>query len=158
MRGKSVYLAGPISGSSYGAAVGWREQAKLLFRRYSGDIEVFSPMRAKEYLHQETNLSALMYPDLNAMGTMKAITARDRFDCMNADVILMYLRGATRVSIGTMIEVGWADAARVPICLVMEKDNVHDHGMVIECASWQVETLEEAVDISAKFLLPATVG
>ena len=36
------------------------------------------------------------------------------------DVVLMYLIGAKKVSIGTMIEAGWADAYRKPVVLVLE--------------------------------------
>jgi hypothetical protein len=34
---------------------------------------------------------------------------RDRFDATRCDVLLVNLLGAERVSIGTMMEVAWAD-------------------------------------------------
>ena len=40
---------------------------------------------------------------------VKGIVTRDRWDVAKADVVLMNLVGATQVSIGTMVELGWAE-------------------------------------------------
>jgi hypothetical protein len=58
-----------------------------------------------------------------------------------------------------MIEIGWADAHRIPIILVMEKEgNIHDHPMVRECVSFRVETLDEAMAVAEAVLMPEGVG
>jgi len=46
-----------------------------------------------------------------------------------------------------MIEVGWADAHRVPLVVVREPTNLHVHAMLDEAAGWTVETLDEGLDI-----------
>jgi nucleoside 2-deoxyribosyltransferase len=154
MRGKSVYLAGPISGLNYVGATEWRLRAKALFKEFGGgDIDVFDPMRAKEYLAHVHDLG-WDHGELNTMSTPRGITTRDRFDCMRADVLLMNLGDSKKVSIGTMIEAGWADAAKVPVCLLMEPGNCHDHGMLTEIAGWRPTSLEEAVMLCTRFLLP----
>lgn len=145
MRGKQVYLAGPITGLSYKGATDWRELARVDLAK--AGIEGLSPMRAKHYLAHLKSLSGTgeEYADLGVLSTQKSVTARDRFDTRTADVVLMNLLGAERVSIGTMIEAGWADAFRVPIVLVIEPTNLHHHMMLREIASFVVPTLDEAL-------------
>lgn len=148
---KSVYLAGPITGLSYEGATDWREYAK----KDLADVGIagLSPLRAKDYLRKVAKIED-SYADFG-LSTEKAITARDRFDCQRVGVVLLNMLGATKTSIGSCIEIGWADAARVPIILVMEKEgNVHDHSMVRECIGWRVSTLEEGLMIAKAVLLP----
>ena len=69
-----------------------------------------------------------------SLTSQRGVTTRDRMDCNRADAVIMNLLGAKTVSIWTMIEIGWADAHRTPIILVMERSaNVHDHPMVRDC-------------------------
>ena len=153
----SVYLAGPIRGCSYDGAVGWRERAKDALADLG--INAYSPMRAKSYLKAETNAGGDKLADSYSaypLSTMRAIVARDRNDCMRCDMVLMNLFGAKTVSIGSILEIAWADAARVPVVLVMEKDgsNVNEHGMIREMCGFQVETLDEALNVVRAVLLP----
>lgn len=148
MRGSRprVYLAGPITGLSYAGATDWRVDvaAKLL----PGIVGV-SPMRGKEYLASLEQIGGTPNEAymVHAMSTPKSITARDRYDTTTSDAVLMNVLGATRVSIGTMIEAGWADAHRVPLILVIEAGNVHSHAMLDQVAGYVVETLDEAVHV-----------
>jgi len=58
------------------------------------------------------------------------------------------------VSIGTMIEAGWADSYRKPIVLVMEEEgNVHDHAILNEAVGFRVGSLEAGVNIVRALLL-----
>lgn len=149
---KLVYLAGPITGLSYGGAVDWREEvAKQLdpSGAFSG-IQALSPMRGKAYLKDYKHIGGTSKDHEEfgqALSHGKGVVTRDRWDSMRADVVLMNLLGSQRVSIGTMIEAGWADAARVPIVLVRETDNVHNHAMLDQLAGFIVPTLEEGVVI-----------
>jgi nucleoside 2-deoxyribosyltransferase len=154
---KSVYLAGPITGLTYDEGADWRLHVggQLL----AHGIAAYSPLRAKHYLRAIGVLDNAGQPDsaylgLNPLSEPKGITTRDRFDCMGKDMVLANFLGATQVSIGTCIELGWADAARVPIVAVMEEDNVHRHAMVNEVAGFIVGTLEEAVAVITAVLLP----
>lgn len=147
---KLVYLCGPITGLSYAGATDWRAGVR---DKLAPEIDALSPMRGKEYLRAETDLG--FNYDHTLLSSNRAITTRDRFDTMRCDLVLANLLGATRVSIGSMIEFGWADAARVPIIAVMESEgNLHDHGMVKEMAGWIVHSLDEAVAIARAVLIP----
>lgn len=149
----TVYLTGPVTGLSYGAADGWREGVAEMLRDHG--LHGVSPMRAERYLAAETTLEQA-YP-AHAASTPRAICTRSRYDAQKADALLVNLLGAKKVSIGTMFEVAWADAARVPIVVVMEPgdlENIHDHPMVREVAYAVVDTVDEAVEILVRLLAP----
>ncbi len=153
---KQVYLAGPITGMSYGdARHGWRQEfANLLYD--APHIKMFSPMRGKDTLSKETKLDGTpnMYLD-NPMATKKGIVARDRYDVENCGLMVAcFLNCGDRVSIGTCIEFGWADSFRKPIIMVIEKDNVHQHAMLDEISGFIVTTLEEGADMARVLLTP----
>jgi nucleoside 2-deoxyribosyltransferase len=131
-----VYLAGPIAGLSYEAAVDWRAAT---IEALAPTIVGVSPMRGVDYLPQGYSVVD--------EHTAKGITARDRFDIMTSDAVLMNVFGAKKVSIGSMIEAGWADAFRKPLVLVMEEDNIHFNALLVNIAGWIVPTLDEGIDI-----------
>lgn len=154
---KSVYLAGPITGLTYDDGADWRESVAADLADVG--IEAFSPLRAKNYLREFGELQAggsagANYVGVNPLSEPQGITTRDRFDTTGRDVVLANLVGAERVSIGTMIELGWADASRTPIILAMEPGNIHAHAMVEAVAGYIVPTLDEAVAIVKAILLP----
>lgn len=136
-----VYLAGVISGMTYREATAWRDEVQEMFLDH---VIGLSPLRTKGFFDQD-HVNEDSYEHLFA--TEQAITARDRFDCCRADMILMNLLGAPKVSIGSMIELGWADANRIPIVVVMDEQKMHDHPMVRDIASWVVHDLPTAVTI-----------
>lgn len=144
-----LYLSGPITGLSYGGAVDWREYVAT---KLPPHISALSPMRAKTYLANEKKLGH-SYEE-HPLSSSKGIIHRDRFDTFRCDMILVNFLGAEKVSIGTVMEIAWADAARTPIVLAMEKGNVHDHGMVREAAGFIVPTLDEAIQIAIAVLSP----
>lgn len=148
MSGK-VYLAGPISGLSFDNATDWRNT--MVDKLVAVGIDAYSPLRAKTYL-KHVDVIADHYPEF-ALSSHKGITSRDRHDVMQCDVLFVNVLGANKVSIGTAIEMGWADAFRKPIVLVMDKDNVHNHAMIKEISSFIVSTLEEGIDIVKAILL-----
>lgn len=155
---KRVYLAGPITGLGFDAAHDWRQD--VVEELAEVGIEAFSPMRYKEALKGLPSISGTTeeYEHLGPFARQKGILTRDRYDCTHADVILMNLLGATRVSIGTCVELGWADAFRVPIVLVMEPDtpekrNVHEHCFIRELSGFRVGSLAEAVAVVKAVLI-----
>lgn len=146
----SIYLAGPITGISYGDSVDWRQQVKLLL---SPDIDCFSPMRGKQYLSKETAI-ADSYEDI-LLSSQRGIFARDSLDCLRCDALFVNLLGATRVSIGTVMEISWAWSYRKPIILVMEKEgNIHEHAMLREACPLRVSTFNDGIAIARTLLLP----
>lgn len=153
----SVYLAGPITGLTYDDGSEWRDNVHFELQQFG--IQAFSPLRAKRHLRAIGVLDAAGTPDsaylgLNPLSEPKGITTRDRFDCTRCDMLLLNLFGAKHVSIGSMIEAGWADAARRPVVVVMEEDNVHRHAMLNEIAGFIVPTLEDAIEVVMAVLIP----
>ena len=152
---KTVYLAGPITGSTYNECTDWRITARDELK--AANITAFSPMRAKEYLAQLKTISGTgeEYFNLGVVSTPRGVITRDRFDTQRVDIVLVNLLGAKQVSIGTMIELGWADSARRPIvCAIEPSGNPHEHMMVSELIGYRVTTLEEAIYICKAVLLP----
>lgn len=150
-----VYLAGPITGLSYDGAVDWREHAKLDLS--IAGIAAYSPMRAKAYLWHVESFTADgdAYKAISVLSSDRGIMTRDRWDATRCDLLLANLLGAERVSIGTVMEIAWADLARRPIVTVIEPSgNPHDHGMIKEAIGFRVSTLDEALALIRAILLP----
>lgn len=148
-----VYLAGPITGLSYSGCTDWRAVAKDELAK-SG-IGGLSPMRGKEYLaHLETiSGTGEEYAHLGVLSNSRGIMTRDRFDATRCDVLLVNLLGAKAVSIGTVMEIAWADLSRIPIvCAIEEKGNPHEHMMVTEALGYRVPSLDEALHICRAIL------
>lgn len=144
----SVYLAGPISGLNYAGATDWRQYA--IKQLAESGIRGLSPMRGKEYLANLQNISATgqEYAHLSALSKPRGVITRDRWDVTRCDVVLANLLGATAVSIGTVMELAWADLARVPlVCAIEETGNVHEHMMVDQAIGYRVTSLDEALHI-----------
>lgn len=150
---KTCYLSGPISGLTYEGCTNWRHYAANWFGRIG--IHALDPMRGKSYLKGKGVIVDQMAEVLEqAMSQDAAIVTRDRMDTTGADFVLCNLLGAERISIGTMIELGWADAARVPVVLVMEKSGaVHEHAFVRQLCGYRVEDLEDGLDLVGAALM-----
>lgn len=145
----SVYLAGPITGVSWNGATSWRDDATTWL---VPEITAFSPLRRKDYLIGSESISP-SYEEW-PLSSSRGLMTRDRFDCFNRDMILAYLLGALKISIGTVMEIAWGDMGRKPIVIVMEQSgNVHDHPMIREAAGYIVPTLEEAVAVCRAVLI-----
>ncbi len=141
----TVYLAGPITGLTYAGSTDWRAVA---VKALAGEGLIgLSPMRGKEYL-EKFEVMDDTYQDEHPLSMPAGIVARDRQDCMTADAVIVNLAGADRVSIGTMMELGWADAARVPIIVVHEPGGIHDHAMMRQVAGYLCETLDQALEVA----------
>jgi nucleoside 2-deoxyribosyltransferase len=144
-----VYLAGPITGTSYGNCTDWRAFVEANIDRRIGAL---SPMRHKEYLSSEQTVADSY--EKHVMSCSRGIMARDYFDSTRADILLVNLLGAARVSIGTVMEIGFAYAKRVPIVLVIEKDNIHRHSMLLQAAGFIVDNLEDGIATVERVMLP----
>ena len=144
-----VYLAGPITGNTYTDCVEWRRKAAKELRAHG--ITILSPLRFKPWLKEAGGL--LDWYDRSALTRGKGITARDRFDVMRSDVVLANVLYATQVSIGTVMEIAWADSRRIPVVLVMEdRDNPHEHAMLSECCAFRTQQLLDGVGLVLRLL------
>lgn len=91
---------------------------------------------------------------MGVLSQARSVMTRDRFDATRCDVLFVNLLGAKAPSIGTVMEIAWADSKRTPIVCVMEKaGNPHEHMMVNEAIGFRVETLEDAVHVTKSILL-----
>ena len=145
---KSVYLAGAIKGLTYKNCNDWRKYAKQELTKHG--LVGISPMRAKEFL-DTGNLLLENYD--HVIASQEGVVARDRMDVKSCDVMLANLLGLEKITIGTMVEYGWADAYRKPIITIIEKTgNVHEHYFVRELTAFRVETLEEGLSVAKAIL------
>jgi nucleoside 2-deoxyribosyltransferase len=140
---KSVYLAGPITGCSYNEATDWR---RYVANKLRPGVDCLSPLRGKEYLSQEGEIKG-SYED-TVLSSAKAIMSRDRFDVMRADAVFINFLGAKKASIGTVMEIAWANYMHKPIVVAMEKSgNPHDHPMIMEACPFVVDNIDNAVEV-----------
>ncbi len=147
----TVYLAGPITGLSYNGTTEWRQQAMDALSVMG--IQGLSPMRHKDYLLNVTTIEDSY--ESSVMSSQRGIYARDKFDCHRADLVLVNLLGAKKVSIGTVMEIAWAAANDVPVVLVMEAEgNIHEHAMLREACPFRVTTLDAALQVTVAILAP----
>lgn len=151
----SVYLAGPISGLSYDEARNdWR---KLFFDLVGHEIAVLSPMRQQGYLQEVTEMGSVTQNSGHYFDKEKAIVSKDFLDVKRCDIVVVNLIGSKKVSIGTMIEIGWANALGKPVVLIIEEDatnNPHHHTFVYELASFRVSNVEESISLIKGLLVP----
>lgn len=144
-----LYCAGPITGVSYSESIDWRE---YVASKLPPHIKAVSPMRGKKYLANEKSVKD-SYEE-HPLSSQKGIACRDRMDVMRCDMILVNFLGADKVSIGSVMEIAWADAWRKPIVIVMDKNNVHSHAILREVSGFIVSNLDEAIDIATAVLSP----
>ncbi len=108
-----VYLSGPISGLSYEEATKWRLFVTDVLNAF--DIKTLDPMRGKEVLAGCALLNAETVID-HGIAPFD-IFQRDYCDVYECDVMLVNL--TQRIdSIGTIMEIGWAEAMNKTIVLV----------------------------------------
>ena len=146
---KTVYLAGPISGCTFEGCTSWRDYA--ITKLSAHKIKGLSPMRGKEYLASEKIIDGA-YSDF-VLSCSRGVMTRDRFDTSRCDVLLVNLLGATKVSIGTVMEVAWANLLQKPVIAIIEPtSNVHDHPMIQEAIGFRVQTVDQALDVAISIL------
>ena len=134
-----VYLAGPISGYTEEEAYDWREEAKRVLEAHGATV--YTPRRVD---FMEVDGDRLIERDRQA-GIEAAL--RDYAQVQSCDFLLVNLAYAQRISIGTMIELGWAAAFRKPALVILPSGALHDHSFVHFCASVVVPNLEAALSL-----------
>lgn len=145
----TVYLAGPITGLSFDGCNDWRQRA--IEDLAKAGIRGLSPLRGKEYLAKLTTPisgTGEEYAHMSVLSTAPAVVTRDRWDATRCDVLFANLLGAKAVSIGTVMEIAWADLRRTPIvCAIEPNGNPHLHMMLTQAIDFRVPTLEEALHV-----------
>ena len=148
-----VYLSGPINGLSKEEARDWREK---VVPKFEEGIITLSPMRGEDGSLPSGKKLTAFYDGI--LTNPDAIFARDKFDVINSDALLVnLLQCEDRVSIGTMFEMAWANiwsGKKILIVTVMDEKNVHRHPFVEKASDWIVPDLDTAVDVLNTVLLP----
>jgi nucleoside 2-deoxyribosyltransferase len=166
-----IYLAGPITGLTWAEATEWRVEAAERFKdAWDGKNRyiTLSPLRGKEYLKDETDIKH-SYDD-HQLSSAKMINARDMFDVRRSHLLIVNLKNAKKVSIGTILEIGAAFILNKPIIVIMEPSvpwvghaasgsisggmthNIHMHSMLSEQAAAIVDDLDTAIYFALQIL------
>lgn len=151
-----VYLAGPITGLTFDGASDWRDYAAAQLADVG--ITAYSPLRLQSMLRAYGTLDAgglgSDYVNAHPLVSASGMTARDRHDVRTSDAVLVNLLETTRASIGTCMEIAWADAFRVPTVVALDEGSVHDHALLTTVASYVTRDLETALECVKGVLLP----
>lgn len=143
---KKIYLAGPITGLTWDQTEGWRDRFIASLKDTAPNVEAFSPLRDKMHQLQQVEVIQDNYPG-TLFASSKAIMSRDFFDVQTSDAIVANFTGASKVSIGTVMEVAWGYQRRIPVIVIAEKGNIHEHSMMSEASNWWVHSEEEALEV-----------
>lgn len=127
------------------------DQWRKTVTQWLNPIHCLSPMRDCNF---DSRAGDVIVPHgyRDPIMTNRGALARNRHDIRSSSAILVNVRGATRISGGTFMEVGWAHLLQIPVVCVMEAGNVHEHAMFLEALDYRVNTLTEACDIVRSLL------
>ena len=135
-----IYTAGPITGLSYEEVmIRYREQTSTL---KAMGYTVLCPMVGKNHLKDEKSLTSEGYR--HPTSTNRAIKGRDRWMVAQSDIILVDFTDSTKASIGSCMEMAWADALDKHVIAVIPEGNVHRHAFILECADVIFTEITEA--------------
>lgn len=151
---KSIYLAGPILGKTKTEAKAWKQK---LVQLVSGEImssenwESYETFCWKDPLRCEPLIGDTYetHYDDPKFGTAKAISAKNWYDVSHADLIVAYMPAemGDAISLGTLVEMAWANALGKTVILVSDHPKINAHPIVDRIASWKLTTLEEAAEV-----------
>lgn len=144
-----LYLAGPVTGGDYKKVSDWRE---YVGKKLPKEIIPVSPLRGREYLSKDKSIKN--FDERFTLSSKSGIVARVRMDVERCDMLFVNFLGVRKVSIGTVMEIAWADAWRKPIVTVMDKGNIHEHVLIRGVSGFNVVNLDEAIEIVKAVLLP----
>lgn len=151
----SVYCAHPISGLTWEQVTQYYNDIKAKLTAFG--FHVLQPMTGKSDIRANV-LANKEFASTGGYGgsplaTDNAIFQRDSFMCRCADMLYLDLTGATRISIGCVMELAIAATSAKPVhvVVVMEDGNPHEHAFVNGAAHIIFRTVDEALAYMAKF-------
>ncbi len=148
-----VYLCGPITGLCLDEArLGWRKYMQTELAMLG--IESLSPMRWTDHITTKKPMHKMGDPKKRHIQSSPGfIKIRDKWDCKRCDLLFANFLGATVASVGSVLEVAWAEDAGNPVIIAMENDNVHSHAMMNELGII-VPDLDTSIQVIKSFLIP----
>ena len=142
----SIYLSGPISEVSLNIAQEWRASFEEAVQQVGSPlIRCINPMRFRLTTPMSTEDPTY-------------ITSRDRFDVQRADLLVvnfLYQPHQETISIGSVIEMAWADAWRKPIIMAVPvnwKSRLFTHPFIQDIVTTIVYTEQELIYQARAFL------
>jgi hypothetical protein len=138
----TVFLCGPITGIPPAAATAWRLRAT---KALAGDAHIIDPTRDVLDAKRQSTDAAGQPLSVERMLHGKRTVARNLFDVRRSDLVMACFLGTESVSIGAVGEIFWAHVFSIPVVLVREIGNVHNHDMLNELAGWIFEDLDTAI-------------
>jgi len=146
-RGLIAYLAGPMTGMTLEHVQTWRRKARASLE--DAGFVVLDPARGLMFLEPESVVQDAYEDEFTE--NKHVVFTRDKFDATRADILFVNLKHATRISIGTMMEMGWAHLSGRFVVTVIEKEgNPHMHAFVREASSIMFDDPEDACDYIIK--------
>jgi nucleoside 2-deoxyribosyltransferase len=121
----SIYCCAPISGRTYDEVIIYYEEIRRDLIAFG--LHPLIPMVRRDH-DNDPNVPA--HGQLHPASSDKSITNRDRWMVKSSDIVYANLIGATRVSIGTCMELAWAYDRGKHVIIAMEDDNLHRHAFV----------------------------
>lgn len=141
-----VYLSGPITGLTYAQArFEWREEFASML---SDNITPLSPMRHEGHLAEMGNVG--IEPDnlpTHLFSHPKMIVTKDFLDIDECTIMVVNLLGASKVSQGTLIEMGYAYARGKTLVTITDAPNVHNSPFISVISHVIVSSLKDAAVI-----------
>lgn len=148
----TVYLAGPIRGYTEAEAKSWRHDTARRLRDLG--IRVLDPLRSEPKALSEVYGATY---DEQLWGHATHIKTKNRFDVLNADIVLAYLPehpdDPRVISLGTVMEIGWAEQAGKTVFVVAEDEYTRQHPLLPGIV---LGDLEDAVTMIADLVGPLT--
>ena len=138
-----IYCVKPISGESGKDVFEYYERIRKTLLDIGYDV--LTPLYGKGKLRTELEFKAHGYEN-DPLTTNHAIFGRDKFFVQQSDIIFANFIGASRVSIGSIMEIAIGHMVGKQIVVVMEKDNIHRHSFVLEASTIVFEGENEAIN------------
>lgn len=141
----TIYLSGPIAGTDYKECTSWRDYVASELKEF----RCLDPMRGKSYLKgagpidDKVTKTTTGFKDY--LASDQAIMTRDSWDALNCDAMFINFLGVRKVSIGTCMEIAWGFERRIPMIVVMEKGNLHDHPMIRAASPFVVPDIDTGI-------------
>jgi len=153
MKQYKVYLSGPIASLSPSEALEWRVYARAFLKEYSNDQVIgICPMRHSTY----KDTGRLDRKAVDILKDAAACYARDKNDIKECDLVFVNVMSPPeRISMGTNIEVGWADAFGKPIIAAVDEGGVYEKDLLFRATVDIVYyDLQTSLKRCCDFLLP----
>jgi len=140
----SLYISHPLSGLTVEEVDEWYE--RWINRFKDKGFRVFDPISMQSALKnmKNTTLGHTVPDGLGGITNDKAIFERDKWAVTQADIILVDLSTATKVSIGCLSELIIAHTLNKHTITIMDKHNCHWHSFIIQASAIILDTMDEA--------------